>query len=68
MKWIIDCRQHKVKIYENYMESIHMSRAAHDMVTIFGGKVPHNHGILAGGGTVLLLVIMRMFCHYYLGT
>ncbi|MGI6423947.1 MAG: nickel-dependent hydrogenase large subunit [Tepidanaerobacteraceae bacterium] len=40
------------KIYENYMESIHMSRAAHDMVTIFGGKVPHNHGILAGGGTV----------------
>lgn len=40
------------KIYENYMESIHISRAAHDMVTIFGGKIPHNHGILAGGATV----------------
>lgn len=40
------------KIFENYMESIHISRAAHDMVTIFGGKIPHNHGILAGGATV----------------
>jgi len=40
------------KIYENYMESIHISRAVHDMVTIFGGKIPHNHGILAGGATV----------------
>ncbi|HHW02287.1 MAG TPA: nickel-dependent hydrogenase large subunit [Thermoanaerobacterales bacterium] len=39
------------EIYENYMESIHMSRAAHDMVTIFGGKIPHNHGILAGGAS-----------------
>lgn len=40
------------QIYENYMESIRMSRAAHDMVTIFGGRIPHNHGILAGGATV----------------
>ena len=40
------------KIYENYMESIQMSRMAHDMVTIFGGKIPHNHGILPGGATV----------------
>src|SRR5690606_22557801 len=40
------------KIYENYLESIHISRTAHDMVTIFGGKIPHNHGILAGGATV----------------
>jgi hydrogenase large subunit len=40
------------KIYDNYMESIHMSRAAHDMVTIFGGKIPHNHGTLVGGATV----------------
>ncbi|MCR4430400.1 MAG: nickel-dependent hydrogenase large subunit [Tepidanaerobacteraceae bacterium] len=40
------------QIYENYMESIHISRAAHDMVTIFGAKIPHNHGILPGGASV----------------
>lgn len=40
------------EIYKNYMESIHISRTAHDMVSIFGGKIPHNHGIVAGGASV----------------
>lgn len=40
------------RLYQNYMESIDLSRKCHEMLTIYGGKAPHNHGILPGGSTV----------------
>lgn len=40
------------KIFENYMRAIDMSRYAHELVTIFGGKAPHTHGIVIGGASV----------------
>ncbi len=40
------------KLFQDYMESIDMSRLCHEMLTIYGGKAPHNHGILAGGASV----------------
>lgn len=36
----------------HYLESFKYSRAAHKMLAILGGKVPHTHGIFVGGATV----------------
>jgi len=40
------------RFFDNYLESIEISRLTHEMATIFGGKAPHTHGITAGGATV----------------
>lgn len=40
------------RIAENYFKAIEISRMAHEMLAIFGGKAPHNHGIVAGGVSV----------------
>ncbi|NGX97809.1 MAG: nickel-dependent hydrogenase large subunit, partial [Candidatus Afipia apatlaquensis] len=40
------------RIAENYFKAIEFSRMAHEMLAIFGGKAPHNHGIVAGGVSV----------------
>ncbi len=40
------------RIFNNYKEALEISRVCHEMVTLFGGKVPHQHGIIAGGHTV----------------
>ena len=39
-------------LISHIFESIDISRLAHEMVTLLGGKAPFPHGILAGGGTV----------------
>lgn len=36
----------------HYVESLEYSRLAHEMLSVLGGKAPHNHGIFAGGVTV----------------
>jgi hydrogenase large subunit len=40
------------KMFDNYLKAIDISRKNHEMVVLFGGKIPHNHGILAGGASV----------------
>lgn len=39
------------KINENYIKSLYYSTLAHQGLSIFGGKAPHNHGIVFGGVT-----------------
>ncbi|MCX8131853.1 MAG: nickel-dependent hydrogenase large subunit [Clostridia bacterium] len=39
------------RIGQHYFESLEISRSAHEMLAVLGGKVPHNHGIFIGGIT-----------------
>lgn len=39
------------RIGQHYFESLEMSRSAHEMLAVLGGKIPHNHGIFIGGIT-----------------
>ncbi|ACL75430.1 nickel-dependent hydrogenase large subunit [Ruminiclostridium cellulolyticum] len=39
------------EIVKHYFESLDISRSAHEMLTVLGGKAPHNHGIFVGGIT-----------------
>jgi len=39
------------RIMESYRQHFELARLTHEMVTIFGGKVPHQHGIVPGGFT-----------------
>lgn len=39
------------RVAANYFESLEMSRNAHEMLAVLGGKAPHNHGIFIGGIT-----------------
>ena len=39
------------RVADDYFESIKISRKAHEMLAILGGKAPHNHGIFVGGIT-----------------
>lgn len=41
------------KIAKHYFDSLAFSRSAHEMLAVFGGKVPHNHGIFIGGITAI---------------
>lgn len=38
-------------IAEHYFKSLEMSRSAHEMLAVLGGKAPHNHGVFIGGIT-----------------
>ncbi len=40
------------EVFTNYYEAFEMARKCHEMLTLFGGKAPHQHGIVAGGVTV----------------
>lgn len=40
------------RLAHHYFESLQMSRSAHEMLAIFAGKVPHNHGVFIGGATM----------------
>ena len=42
------------RLTESYLQSIEYSRLGHEMLALFGGKAPHNHGIFVGGVTVNL--------------
>lgn len=37
------------QLAEHYFESLTMSRLAHQMLAVMGGKAPHNHGVFVGG-------------------
>lgn len=39
------------RIAKHYFESLTMSRLAHQMLAVLGGKAPHNHGVFIGGIT-----------------
>ncbi|KXL52443.1 periplasmic [NiFeSe] hydrogenase large subunit [Anaerotignum neopropionicum] len=39
------------KMVEDYFASLALSRSAHQMLAILGGKAPHNHGVFIGGIT-----------------
>jgi hydrogenase large subunit len=36
---------------DQYLEALEVRRIAHEMVALFGGRMPHVHGIVAGGTT-----------------
>ncbi|RXT07948.1 nickel-dependent hydrogenase large subunit [Ammoniphilus sp. CFH 90114] len=37
------------ELVAHYFEALPMSRLAHQMLAVMGGKAPHNHGIFVGG-------------------
>lgn len=39
------------RIVKHYFESLTISREAHQMLAVLGGKAPHNHGVFIGGIT-----------------
>lgn len=39
------------RVMESYRQHFDVARLTHEMVTIFGGKAPHQHGIIPGGFT-----------------
>lgn len=38
-------------IVEHYLQSLQYSRKAHQLLSVLGGKAPHNHGVYIGGTT-----------------
>ncbi|MEW6182394.1 MAG: nickel-dependent hydrogenase large subunit [Bacillota bacterium] len=40
------------RLLEHYFEAADMSRIAHEMLAVLGGKAPFQHAVLAGGATV----------------
>ena len=38
-------------LVQHYFDSLPLSRSAHQLLALFGGKAPHNHGIFMGGST-----------------
>jgi hydrogenase large subunit len=39
------------RISKHYFDSLSISRSAHQMLAVLGGKAPHNHGVFIGGIT-----------------
>ena len=39
------------RISQHYFDSLAISRSAHQMLAVLGGKAPHNHGVFIGGIT-----------------
>lgn len=39
------------RLAAHYFESLPISRLAHQMLSVMGGKAPHNHGVFIGGVT-----------------
>ncbi|PKR76654.1 Ni/Fe hydrogenase [Halalkalibacillus sediminis] len=39
------------RIAQHYFDSLPISRSAHEMLAVLGGKAPHNHGVFIGGVT-----------------
>lgn len=55
------------KIFNHYLEALDMSRNAHKLLAILGGKAPHNHGIFPGGASVVLDEGKRAYFNILLG-
>lgn len=51
------------EIAAHYFESLSISRGAHEMLAVLGGKAPHNHGVFIGGittqATVDKIIMMK---------
>lgn len=41
------------KLLESYWLGVDMSRLAHQLLAIYGGKAPHQHGIIVGGTSMV---------------
>jgi len=39
------------ELTQHYLKALEIRRKAHEMIALFGGKMPHNVGIIAGGVT-----------------
>ncbi|MCR6546587.1 nickel-dependent hydrogenase large subunit [Dehalobacterium formicoaceticum] len=39
------------RLVKDYFASLDLSRSAHEMLAVLGGKAPHNHGVFIGGIT-----------------
>lgn len=44
-------QQQRQVLIDHYIKALEIRRKTHEMLSIFGGKMPHNVGILAGGVT-----------------
>ena len=44
-------KQENVTLVRGYLEALRIRRTTHEMLSIFGGKMPHNVGIVPGGVT-----------------
>jgi hydrogenase large subunit len=44
-------RDTNVALVRHYLEALEMRRLAHEMLTLFGGKMPHNASVVPGGIT-----------------
>ena len=44
-------RQTNVELVGAYLKALHVRRVTHEMLCIFGGKMPHNIGLVPGGVT-----------------
>lgn len=49
-------KKENVAAVAHYVEALNMRRLAHEAVAIFGGKIPHNMSIVAGGATAEVTV------------
>lgn len=54
-------------VAQHYFDSLALSRSAHKMLAILGGKAPHNHGVFIGGttaqATVDKIIAMKSILH-----
>ncbi|MCK4602791.1 MAG: nickel-dependent hydrogenase large subunit [Phycisphaerae bacterium] len=44
-------KQTNMELVRGYLKALHIRRVCHEMLCIFGGKMPHNIGIVPGGVT-----------------
>ncbi len=44
-------KEENLALVRNYLRALHVRRLTHEMLSIFGGKMPHNIGIVPGGVT-----------------
>ena len=44
-------KQTNVELVRGYIKALHIRRVTHEMLCIFGGKMPHNIGLVPGGVT-----------------
>jgi len=44
-------KEENVALVRGYLQALHIRRITHEMAAIFGGKMPHNVGIVPGGVT-----------------
>jgi hydrogenase large subunit len=44
-------KQKNDRLVKDYFDSLDISRSAHEMLAVLGGKAPHNHGVFIGGIT-----------------